>query len=183
MLAFSVHNYKHAGCIWDGYAGKPYCIHRKQGVLNSLAPGKYGCDSKNGISDHVCRLVSSDLLIMMPSDECHRTLLSRLVQVMASCRQTTSHYLSQCWLSSLSRYGVARSQWVKTQTYSDHSGQSSQQLSTTNTVLTVRGTSFTWHILLIFVSNSTHTYTYMLYIYSLYTLLSLHVLPIQLLRS
>ena len=29
-----------------------------------------------------------------------------LVQVMAWCRQTTSHYLSQCWLSSLSPYGV-----------------------------------------------------------------------------
>ena len=37
-----------------------------------------------------------------------------LVQVMAWCRQATSHYLSQCWLSSLSPYGVTRPQWVKT---------------------------------------------------------------------
>ena len=37
---------------------------------------------------------------------------STLVQVMAWCRQTTSHYLSQCWLSPLSSYGVARPQWV-----------------------------------------------------------------------
>ena len=37
---------------------------------------------------------------------------STLVQVMAWCRQATSHYLSQCWLSSLSPYGVTRPQWV-----------------------------------------------------------------------
>ena len=37
---------------------------------------------------------------------------STLVQVMAWCRQATSHYLSQCWLSSLLPYGVARPQWV-----------------------------------------------------------------------
>ena len=35
-----------------------------------------------------------------------------LVQVMAWCRQATSHYLSQCWPSSLSPYGVTCSQWV-----------------------------------------------------------------------
>ena len=40
---------------------------------------------------------------------------STLVQVMAWCRQATSHYLSQCWLSSLSPYGVARPQRVKLQ--------------------------------------------------------------------
>ena len=37
---------------------------------------------------------------------------STLVQVMVWCRQATSHYLSQCWLSSLSPYGVVRPQWV-----------------------------------------------------------------------
>ena len=37
---------------------------------------------------------------------------STLVQVMAWCRQATSHYLSQCWTRSLSPYGVARPQWV-----------------------------------------------------------------------
>ena len=38
---------------------------------------------------------------------------STLVQVMAWCRQATSHYLSQCWSRSLSPYGVTRPQWVK----------------------------------------------------------------------
>ena len=37
---------------------------------------------------------------------------STLVQVMAWCRQATSHYLSQCWPKSLSPYGAARPQWV-----------------------------------------------------------------------
>ena len=43
----------------------------------------------------------------MPQDD-----ESTLVQVMAWCRQATSHYLSHLWLSPLSLYGVARPQWV-----------------------------------------------------------------------
>ena len=35
-----------------------------------------------------------------------------LVQVMAWCRQATSHYLGQCWPRFLSPYGVTRPQWV-----------------------------------------------------------------------
>ena len=38
---------------------------------------------------------------------------STLAQVMAWCRQATSHYLSQCWPRSLSPYGVTRPQWMK----------------------------------------------------------------------
>ena len=38
---------------------------------------------------------------------------STLVQVMAWCRQATSHYLSQYWPRSLTPYGVTRPQWVK----------------------------------------------------------------------
>ena len=38
---------------------------------------------------------------------------STLVQVMARCRQATSHYLSQCWRRSLSPYGITRPEWVK----------------------------------------------------------------------
>ena len=38
---------------------------------------------------------------------------STVFQVMAWCRQATSHYLSQCWLRSLSPYGVIGPQWVK----------------------------------------------------------------------
>ena len=42
---------------------------------------------------------------------------STLVQVMAWCRQATSHYLSQCWPRSLSPYGATRPQWVKDYTF------------------------------------------------------------------
>ena len=38
---------------------------------------------------------------------------STLVQVMAWCHQATSHYLSQCWPSSMSPHGVTRPQWHK----------------------------------------------------------------------
>ena len=37
---------------------------------------------------------------------------STLVQVMAWCRQATSHYLIQCWPSSMLPFGVTRPQWV-----------------------------------------------------------------------
>ena len=37
---------------------------------------------------------------------------STLVQVMAWCRQATSHYLDQCWPRSPTPYGVTRPQWV-----------------------------------------------------------------------
>ena len=39
---------------------------------------------------------------------------STLVQVMAWCRQATSHYLNQCWPRSLAPYGVTRPQWINT---------------------------------------------------------------------
>ena len=38
---------------------------------------------------------------------------STLVQIMAWCRQATSHYLSQCWPRSMSSHGVNRPQWVE----------------------------------------------------------------------
>ena len=38
---------------------------------------------------------------------------STLVQVMAWCRQATSHYLSQCWPRSVSPNDITRPQWVK----------------------------------------------------------------------
>ena len=37
---------------------------------------------------------------------------STLVQLMAWCRQATSHYLSQCWPRVTASYGVTRPQWV-----------------------------------------------------------------------
>ena len=84
-------------------------------TLNSLAPGRSGCVSKNGIFNlvlliDVFRSPHDNALRWMPQDL--NDDKSTLVQVMAWCRQATSHYLSQCWPSSLSPYGVARPQWV-----------------------------------------------------------------------
>ena len=84
-------------------------------LFNSLAPGRSGCDSKNGIFNLVLligifRSFHDNALQWMPQGLTDDK--SALVQVMAWCRQATSHYLSQCWLSSLSPYGVARPQWV-----------------------------------------------------------------------
>ena len=81
----------------------------------SLAPGRSGCDSKNGIFYLVLligiiRSSHDNALWWMPQDLTDDK--STLVQVMAWCRQATSHYLSQCWLSSMLPYGVARPQWV-----------------------------------------------------------------------
>ena len=39
-------------------------------------------------------------------------LQSALVHLMAWCRQVTSHYVKQCWPSSMSHYRVTRPQWV-----------------------------------------------------------------------
>ena len=46
---------------------------------------------------------------------------SALVQVMAWCRQATSHYLSQCWPRSLSPCGVTRPQWVNNTSVNEQS--------------------------------------------------------------
>ena len=39
---------------------------------------------------------------------------------MAWCHQATSHYLSQCWPTSLSPYDITRPQWVKQLTSCTH---------------------------------------------------------------
>ena len=55
--------------------------------------------------------ISANFLQWVPLDLTNDK--STLVLVMAWCRQTTSHYLSQCWPRSVSPYGLTRPQWVK----------------------------------------------------------------------
>ena len=93
---------------------KTFKIHLKC-QLNSLAPGRSECDSKNVIFNLVSligivRSSHDNALRWMPQDLTDNK--STLVQVMVCCRQATSHYLGRCWLSSLSPYGFARPQWV-----------------------------------------------------------------------
>ena len=84
--------------------------------FNSLAPGKFEWNFRYVIFKQILVIdgwgISCEIaLIWMSSDFTDDQ--STLVQVMAWCRQATSHYLSQCWPRSLSPNGVTRPQWVK----------------------------------------------------------------------
>ena len=84
-------------------------------VINSLAPRRSEFNSKDLIFSLVLLIdifISShdNAIWWMPQDLTDDK--STLVQVMAWCHQATSHYLSKCWLSFLSPYGIARPQWV-----------------------------------------------------------------------
>ena len=83
--------------------------------LNSLAPGRSWCDSRNTIYN----LISLIDICRSSYDYVFRWMLqhltddkSTLVQVIAWCRQATSHYLGQYRPRSLSPYGISRPQWV-----------------------------------------------------------------------
>ena len=82
--------------------------------LNSLTPGRCGCNFKNifKLISWIDTLSASRKTVVrwMPQNSADDK--STLVQVMAWCHQATSHYLSQCWPRSLSPYGVTRPQWV-----------------------------------------------------------------------
>ena len=87
--------------------------------INSLVPGRSGCDFKNSnfiLVLFVCifRSPHDNALGWMPWDLTDGK--STLVEVMAWCRQATSHYLSQSWSRSLLPYGVTRPQWVQVRT-------------------------------------------------------------------
>ena len=84
--------------------------------LNSLAPRKFERNFTYVIFKRILVIddwgISCEIaLTWKPQDLTDDK--SILVQVMAWCRQATSHYPSQCWPSSLSPYGVTRPQWVK----------------------------------------------------------------------
>ena len=84
--------------------------------VNSLTPGRPGCHFKTAIFNLVLLIgiftsSKDDALRWMPRNLTDDK--STLVQVIAWCRQATSHYLSQCWPSSMWPYGVTRPQWVK----------------------------------------------------------------------
>ena len=82
-------------CPFNLSTSKQCPRHQRQAIsqINSLAPGRSECDSKN-----VIFILVFTMLQDLTDDK------STLVQVMAWCRQY--------WLSSLSPYGVARPQWV-----------------------------------------------------------------------
>ena len=83
--------------------------------VNSLAPGKFQWNFRYVIFKQIividglgisCEIALIWLSLDLTDDQ------STLVQVMAWCRQATSHYLSQYWPRFLSPYGFTRPQWV-----------------------------------------------------------------------
>ena len=85
-------------------------------TFNSLAPGRFKVNFRWVIFKLIlvtggwgisCKIALRWMPLDLTDDK------STLVQVMAWCRQATSHYLSQCWPRSMPPYGVTRPQWVK----------------------------------------------------------------------
>ena len=83
--------------------------------LNSLAPGRFQRNLRKVIFQLIlvidgwsisCKIVFKWTPMDLTDGK------STLVQVMAWCRQATSHYLSQCWPRSLMPYGFNSPQWV-----------------------------------------------------------------------
>ena len=83
--------------------------------FNSLVPGKFERNFKYVIFKRIlvtdCWSISCEISLILMSLDCTDDQ-STLVQVMAWCRQATSHYLRQCWPRSLLPYVVTRPQWV-----------------------------------------------------------------------
>ena len=71
-------------------------LHKQLSKLNSVTNGWGKC------CEIAMRWMSLD----------HTDDKSTLVQVMAWCREATSHYLNQCWPRSMLPYGITRPQWV-----------------------------------------------------------------------
>ena len=103
----------------EKYSNDGYCISlprgRKYICINSLAPGRFQFNFRQVIFKLILMNggwgISYEIALRwMPLDLTDDK--STLVQVMAWCRQATSHYLSQCWLRSMSPIGVIRPQSV-----------------------------------------------------------------------
>ena len=113
MLSKATGNSKCQVALWDGmWHNVAQCI----GMLYSLAPRRIQRNFREVIFQLILVIDSWSfsckiILKLMPMDLTDGK--STLVQVMAWCRQATSHYLSQCWPESLYPYGIIRPQWVK----------------------------------------------------------------------
>ena len=111
---------------WHWVGGKPLpeplmtTIHDPSGItrqqyVNPLGPGRFEWHFREVIFMLILVIdgwvISFDIAYRWMSLDCTDDQ-STLVQVMAWCRQATSHNLSQCLPSSTSLYRVTRPQWV-----------------------------------------------------------------------
>ena len=101
---------------WGVWSERQTITMTKIFSLNSLAPGRFEQNFRKVIVKLIsvtdgwvifCKIALIWMSVDLTDDK------STLVQVMAWCRQATSHYLSQCWLRSMWPYGVTRKEWVK----------------------------------------------------------------------
>ena len=76
----------------------PDCDRACIWIFNSLTPGD--------LNEILYEQSSSDWWLKLPSDMDFTGDKLTLVMVMAWCRRTTSHYLSQCWPRSMLAYGI-----------------------------------------------------------------------------
>ena len=86
-------------------------------MFNSLTPGRFGWKFTKVILKLTliiddCSISCKIALRGMSLDRTDDN--ATLAQVMAWCRQATSHYLSQCWPRSLLPCGITSPQWVNT---------------------------------------------------------------------
>ena len=103
-------------CIWftpcvllwfsPGWLYPYHLTHWPLGNLNTILGTKFS--KKNSVINGWG--ISCELALRWTSFDL--TDKSTLAQVMAWCRQATSHYLSQCWPRSMLQNGVTRPQWV-----------------------------------------------------------------------
>ena len=99
----------------DGTLVMIVCPIFLKSLVNSLALRRCSCNSKCLILKHIFGInflcISSEIAI--------RWMLQifldgefTLVQLMAWCHQSPSHYLNHCWPSCITSYGITRVQWV-----------------------------------------------------------------------
>ena len=95
---------------------RPFCL--SPNVLIHWPLGDVSVTLKVIFKCMTCRIVDWAVAKELLSGVCHITSLMvsqqlHWFQVMAWCRQATSHYLSQWWTRYLSPYGITRPEWVK----------------------------------------------------------------------
>ena len=107
LLSVLLHNALHATHMWSDNLDIGCQWLSEWLGFNSLVPGRFKINFSSVIFNLILvvngwGISCETALIWMSLDYTYNK--STLVQVMAWCRQATSHYLSQCWPRSLSPY-------------------------------------------------------------------------------
>ena len=132
-------------------ASSPLIWHIHRASLNSLAPEKFKWNLRYVIFKWILVIygwgVSCEIaLIWMSLDLTDDQ--STLVQVMAWCRQATSHYLNQCWPRSQAPYGITWPQHGSLYSTQIMKGfiKSCKNCITFNPILHADNLALFWHI-------------------------------------